>query len=216
MTQILRLAALSLALATSIPSPAAAQAYPIDCAIFLCLTGGFPASPECAAAEAVFIARIESFQPPLQLWNCPMGASFRREEMEHPPLALARLKQTYDPKLMRGPYRPMETPATPLPAAVDFTGADYAFIRSIHVWWTRGIVSRHRGDCTNTELISEGWYDTGNNWHWANGLQTPPLPAYLPHFASSYDCGVGWNDVGADWTDYAGTPSHILKSLSGG
>lgn len=215
MNRILRLAVLPLALAAFTPPPAGAQGYPIDCAIFLCLAGGFPASPECSAAEAVFIARIESFQPPLQLWNCPMGATFRRDEMEHPLVTLARLNETGESKLLQGPFKPMETPAAPLPAAVDFTGADYGFLRSIHVWWTRGIVSRHHDDCTNTELISEGWYDAGNNWHWADGLHTPPVPAYLPRFASSYDCGVGWNDVGADWTDYYGNPSHILKPLFG-
>ena len=54
-----------------------ASAYPIDCAIFLCLAGGFPASAECSAAKAVMIRRITPWpiEPPLQLWNCPMGMS---------------------------------------------------------------------------------------------------------------------------------------------
>lgn len=30
---------------------APARAYPIDCAILLCLAGGFPPSAECAAAK---------------------------------------------------------------------------------------------------------------------------------------------------------------------
>lgn len=212
MNQILRLAALSLALATSIPSLAAAQAYPIDCAIFLCLAGGFPASPECAAAEAVFIARIESFQPPLQLWNCPMGASFRREEIAHPLVTLARLEQGSSPGVLRGPYRPLATPVTPLPAAVDFTGSDYAFIRSIHVWWTRAYATRHRDGCSGGTAIEEGYYDARNNWHW--GAVATPIPGYLPKLSPD-GCGM-WNDVGADWTDYLGNPSHILKPISGG
>ena len=50
-------------------------AYPIDCAILLCLAGGFPASAECSAAKAELIRRITPWpvEPPLQLWRCPMG-----------------------------------------------------------------------------------------------------------------------------------------------
>lgn len=50
-------------------------AYPIDCAILLCLAGGFPASAECSAAKAEFIRRITPWpvEPPLQLWRCPMS-----------------------------------------------------------------------------------------------------------------------------------------------
>lgn len=53
------------------------SAYPIDCAILLCLAGGFPPSAECSAAKAVMIRRITPWpiEPPLQLWNCPMGMS---------------------------------------------------------------------------------------------------------------------------------------------
>ena len=52
-----------------------AAAYPIDCAILLCLAGGFPASAECSAAKAEMIRRITPWpiEPPLQLWNCPLS-----------------------------------------------------------------------------------------------------------------------------------------------
>ena len=51
-----------------------ANAYPIDCAILLCMAGGFPASTECAAAKIEVIRRITPWpvEPPLQLWRCPM------------------------------------------------------------------------------------------------------------------------------------------------
>ncbi len=54
------------------------EAAPIDCAILLCLSGGWPASAECGEARAEFIRRITPFpiEPPLQIWRCPMGASF--------------------------------------------------------------------------------------------------------------------------------------------
>lgn len=61
------------AISSLAPTPAAA--YPIDCAILLCLAGGFPASTECMAAKAEMIRRITPWpiEPPLQLWRCPMG-----------------------------------------------------------------------------------------------------------------------------------------------
>ena len=63
------------AVAAAIAPASTAQAYPIDCAILLCLAGGFPASAECTAAKIEMIRRITPFpiEPPLQLWNCPMG-----------------------------------------------------------------------------------------------------------------------------------------------
>ncbi len=63
---------------SSLPMPARAQTYPIDCAILLCLSGGWPASVPCARARAEFIRRITPWpvEPPLQIWRCPMGAAY--------------------------------------------------------------------------------------------------------------------------------------------
>lgn len=69
-------AALALfALSTALSAAPQAQAHPIDCAILLCLAGGFPPSAECTAAKVTMIRRITPWpvSPPLQLWNCPMG-----------------------------------------------------------------------------------------------------------------------------------------------
>lgn len=73
------LPALFLGLGLSTAAVAPAAAYPVDCAILLCLAGGWPASAECAHARAVFIRRITPWpvEPPLQIWNCPMHASLR-------------------------------------------------------------------------------------------------------------------------------------------
>jgi len=82
MPKFLRTSALVLATASTsfvaAPESARAQAYPIDCAILLCLSGGWPASVPCARARAEFIRRITPWpvEPPLQIWRCPMGASF--------------------------------------------------------------------------------------------------------------------------------------------
>ena len=62
----------------SLPQSAHAQSYQIDCAILLCLSGGWPASVPCARARAEFIRRITPWpvEPPLQIWRCPMGAAY--------------------------------------------------------------------------------------------------------------------------------------------
>ena len=67
-----------------LPSITKAQTYPIDCAILLCLSGGWPASVPCSRARAEFIRRITPWpvEPPLQIWRCPMGASYETER--HP------------------------------------------------------------------------------------------------------------------------------------
>ena len=56
-------------------APKPVVAYSIDCALLLCLPGGFPASEPCNRAYAEMIRRITPWpiEPPLQLWNCPLN-----------------------------------------------------------------------------------------------------------------------------------------------
>lgn len=63
------------------PGRTEAQSYQIDCAILLCLSGGWPASVPCARARAEFIRRITPWpvEPPLQIWRCPMGAAYKAD-----------------------------------------------------------------------------------------------------------------------------------------
>lgn len=65
------------ACAAALASAPKTDAYPIDCAILLCLAGGFPTSAECTAARIEMIRRVTPWpvEPPLQLWNCPLRAS---------------------------------------------------------------------------------------------------------------------------------------------
>ena len=74
----LTVAALAVASLTAAPQRAEAQTYQIDCAILLCLSGGWPASVPCARARSEFIRRITPWpvEPPLQIWRCPMGAAY--------------------------------------------------------------------------------------------------------------------------------------------
>ena len=80
------LTALGVALAAILPGTASAQSYQVDCAILLCLAGGWPASAPCAHARAVFIQRITPWpiEPPLQIWRCPMGVAFDGPEPHSP------------------------------------------------------------------------------------------------------------------------------------
>ena len=70
------------ALATApamIAAPVPAQAaYNVDCAMLLCIAGGWPESAECAYAYATFIRRVTPWpiEPPLQIWRCPLGVSY--------------------------------------------------------------------------------------------------------------------------------------------
>lgn len=68
----------------SLPMSARAQTYPIDCAILLCLSGGWPASVPCNLARAQFIRRITPWpvEPPLQIWRCPMSTSYKTERQQ--------------------------------------------------------------------------------------------------------------------------------------
>lgn len=77
----LTVAALAAASITAAPQRVEAQTYQIDCAILLCLSGGWPASVPCARARAEFIRRITPWpvEPPLQIWRCPMGAAYTVE-----------------------------------------------------------------------------------------------------------------------------------------
>ena len=66
---------LSAAAMLAAAAPGLAAAYPVDCAILLCLAGGWPSHPVCQHARAVFIARATPWpvEPPLQIWRCPMS-----------------------------------------------------------------------------------------------------------------------------------------------
>lgn len=72
------------ALSAFLPFPA--SAYEVDCAILLCLSGGWPASAECSDARSVFIQRITPWpiEPPLQIWRCPMGSAMESNPEETP------------------------------------------------------------------------------------------------------------------------------------
>lgn len=148
------------AAAVTVPTVQPASAYAVDCAILLCLAGGWPTSPECAAAHAVFIARITPWpvEPPLQVWRCPMGAAYdlRPEDMS-PMGKLYRVMQTVRPAAEAA------APLGPISAAYRPSDAPWQGPRARPV--EAVIQSYRRGEISGAELIrvaTEGEYSSEN------------------------------------------------------
>jgi hypothetical protein len=150
---------------TAVPQRVAAQTYQIDCAILLCLSGGWPASVPCARARAVFIRRITPWpvEPPLQIWRCPMGVAYQPGSDTN---SAARIYDILSDGLdilpQSYPEFPTSPNARPLPAVlratdarpgqlpnglalrliqdradIDISGPEFNFVRSIRVFDVR-------------------------------------------------------------------------------
>lgn len=178
-------------------APRAASAYQIDCAILLCLAGGFPASEPCTRARAEMIRRITPWpiEPPLQLWRCPMRAEFLRPLQSEPPVikASARLR---------------------LPTGVagvgDFTsrlwlafGEDVTdYVTAIKVYDLTYSRRRNRdGDCVVTGNLRMGTYDRNWDFHWGRAaLSMSPDWFFDTHYTTC--SGVWFRGIGMEWRDH--------------
>ena len=120
MESIIRSAASAAIIVTSgmFGTPSPAEAYPIDCAILLCLAGGWPASAPCVAARAEFIRRITPWpiEPPLQIWRCPMGMSFNDPAAPTPRARLYDI--AFRPDTLFAPPSPPTTDVIPVQAGI--------------------------------------------------------------------------------------------------
>ncbi len=140
--------------------PQAAKAYQVDCAILLCLAGGWPASAECAHARAVFIRRITPWpiEPPLQIWRCPMGVAERAPMQSTAPItweASNQIGQTLGHVIL--------AQVVEGGADIDISGLEFDFVRSIRVWDVRHYSHRERGrddDCSESYNMRLGTYGT--------------------------------------------------------
>jgi len=196
-----RLAALFLVASVSLVGTSdrtQAQTYPIDCAILLCLSGGWPASAPCSRARAEFIRRITPWpiEPPLQIWRCPMGASFQLDE------SAGGGGRFYDvlfdglrrPLPQTFPDTPLQDASMPVPAVfrgtgaepgqlpeglalqlvqdradVDISGPEFNFVRSIRVFdvrYARQRESNRDGDCNRSAVVVLGTYGTQGDFSW--------------------------------------------------
>ena len=203
----LRAVAAVAATAVSVSLSAPAAAYPVDCAILLCLAGGWPASAECANARAVFIARITPWpvEPPLQIWNCPMRASLNREIAPMERLFEIALWPEGGPRPQSQVESSRELHLAQDRADVDISDPAYDFVRSIHVFQIEYRRHRNRdGDCNTWSTIREGAYGEQGDFAWVRS--TPARVPSASAFRPGTSCSDYWfRGVFVDWTDYEGT-----------
>ena len=199
---------LGVAFSTSTTTPAAA--YPVDCAILLCLAGGWPASAECAHARAVFIRRITPWpiEPPLQIWNCPMRVSF--------PVVASPLDRLLDIALRAENTRPVISKPEDLSgllrvqdaADVDISDPAFDFVRSIRVFEIT--YQQHRnsdGDCNTWSAVYEGSY--GEQGDYVRRRSSPAAIPEASDFSNPPYCSTyRHRSVFVEWRDFEGTYGH--------
>lgn len=211
-----------------------AQTYQIDCAILLCLSGGWPASVPCARARAEFIRRITPWpvEPPLQIWRCPMGASYG------PATPSDGHNRLYDILFAANDRpRPLLSPLSePLPsenavlslgapqrnllpegfalqlvqdrADIDISGPEFNFVRSIRVYdvrYARQHESGRDGDCNRSATVYLGTYGTQGEFSWARSAPRALPTAHTGLERWGYNCpSIYHRSVFVDWRDYEG------------
>ncbi|KMK64559.1 hypothetical protein [Puniceibacterium sp. IMCC21224] len=191
----------------TVPTQARAQTYQIDCAILLCLSGGWPASVPCARARAEFIRRITPWpvEPPLQIWRCPMGASYDGPVRSRPAdrIFYALYGSAGTPPNSAAPLFGQAARAGGMPvfkgadaawgnlvkadyalqlvedrADIDISGQEFNFVRSIRVFDVRYAWQRKSGDdgdCNRSAVVVLGTYGTQGDFSWRAST-----PAALP------------------------------------
>ena len=199
---------LSLGLSTAAITPAAA--YPVDCAILLCLAGGWPASAECAHARAVFIRRITPWpiEPPLQIWNCPMRASFPVGDRSLNRLFDIAFRGELAAPAMSYPEQAIEPMLVDAQADVDISDPAFDFVRSIRVFEITYQQRRSSdGDCNSWGSVYMGSYGAQGDYT-RRRSSTSAVPA-ASDFAVPASCSSYWHrSVFVEWQDYQGTYGH--------
>jgi hypothetical protein len=191
-------------------STAPAAAYPVDCAILLCLAGGWPASAECAHARAVFIRRITPWpiEPPLQIWNCPMRASFRPDDRPMDRLLEIALHPD-NPSPMISESEPIADLLRVQDSAdVDISDPAFDFVRSIRVFEITYQQRRSSdGDCNSWGSVYMGSY--GEQGDYTRRRSSTVAVPEASDFAIPSSCSSYWHrSVFVEWRDYEGTYGH--------
>lgn len=178
---------------------------PIDCAILLCLAGGWPSSPECSAARAEFIRRITPWpvEPPLQIWRCPLGAS-----------APALERSSFRSRLFQAAMR-SSGDAVPSPeeiaariiqanqADIDISGQEFNFVRSIRVYHVEFTARKERDYCGEHDSTRVGTYGSQGEFSWS-GFSAKSVPTYVMPRVRGCPEGGRVRAVGVEWKDYEG------------
>ncbi len=183
----------------------ASAGFNVDCAMLLCLAGGWPKSAECTLAYATFIRRVTPWpiEPPLQIWRCPMGAAYEGPQM-------TPMQRIYNATLPESQLqsKPQEqaSDVKPQPAVLRLTGGDavrlredmflhlvqangtadqdisdpaFDFVRSVHVFDIQ-VGQSHRGgaegECYRSANVRHGSYGTQGDYRW-NKASVAAIPA---------------------------------------
>lgn len=198
----------------ALTAPGAAVAYPVDCAILLCLAGGWPASAECAHARAVFIRRITPWpiEPPLQIWRCPMSVSFQpvpspRERLWS--IASNQRGIPFNQNTSFDVYQTQSISDETGTSDIDISGNEFDFVRSIRVWNIMHYSHREHGredDCEERYDIRLGTYGTQGEFSWQRAHPSQ-VPAWL---GIDRRCRSGnyFRGVGVEWRDHEDTHGH--------
>ena len=202
--------ATAFAAALAVPGVAAssrpAMAYPIDCAILLCLAGGWPSSAPCAAAWAEFIRRITPFpiEPPLQIWRCPMGVSFETERQQSNRTRLIEAAVRFTPGMGKERLQSQLVPVQSQEGAdVDISSSAFDFVRSIRVFHIEYSQYQGRDDCIVQDATRLGTYGVQGDYRWSRASirQIPPASDFaVPPGCNRYD----YRAVFVDWRDSSG------------
>ena len=195
--RILASAALALSLMVAQPRPAAA--YQIDCAILLCLAGGFPPSEPCTRARAEMIRRITPWpvEPPLQLWRCPMRAGLPMSEPGRDQV----VKVEYSFSAKAG-WPELIGPVAKIWQAYGEDVTDY--VMAIKVYDLAYSRRRNRdGDCIVFGRLRMGTYDRNWEFHWGRAaLGMSPDWFFDTHYTT---CTSAWfRGIGMEWRDHEG------------
>lgn len=195
---------LSLGFSTAAVQPA--TAYPVDCAILLCLAGGWPGSAECSLARAVFIRRITPWpiEPPLQIWNCPMRVRFPKpSDLER----LFDIRANAQKPEWSWPLSIREVPEQRVAnqADVDISDPAFDFVRSIRVFEITFQMERSGDDnCSSSSAIFEGSFGPqGDYQRKRSDLSAVPAASDL---RIPMDCrNYRHRSVFVEWRDYQGS-----------
>ena len=208
---------------TTFTSTQNAAAYSTDCAILLCMAGGFPSNTVCNLAYAEVIRRVTPFpiEPPLQVWRCPMGLAdnnktkylFGNNRYRILPAKYARhQKYSQDISKAKNAAPVFNRLAQIKQDFVDSTKDPKKvsdFITSIKVWDVRQynhVKRRKKEGCIESYDIRLGTYDVKGNFTWRSTTPKSVPSFMIPNKSCVYDVygGTVIRAVGFNWNDFNG------------
>jgi hypothetical protein len=219
MRKMMTVAVLAAAMGAGL-APTRSEAYAVDCAILLCLAGGWPASAPCAHAKAEFVRRITPWpiEPPLQIWRCPMRAA---QGQGDPTVRFADAIEALDGHGARDAA--LSVAFTALPAGyeeptpgadADVSGPAFDFVRSIVVYdvnWREYDHENHEGDHTCRRFgqrVRVGTYDHDGAFRWRDAHVTRATSRSWLGFQTRRNGSCAYEGrfrgVAVEWQDHEG------------